>query len=43
MLKSTAGGGGIGMRLVWNETELKDAYQTVSYLRKPILKMQVCI
>ena len=20
------------MRLVWNETELKDAYQTVSYL-----------
>ncbi|WP_088774513.1 biotin carboxylase N-terminal domain-containing protein, partial [Acinetobacter baumannii] len=32
MLKSTAGGGGIGMRLVWNETELKDAYQTVSYL-----------
>ena len=23
MLKSTAGGGGIGMRLVWNETELK--------------------
>ncbi|MFX8460804.1 urea carboxylase, partial [Acinetobacter baumannii] len=24
--------GGIGMRLVWNETELKDAYQTVSYL-----------
>lgn len=32
MLKSTAGGGGIGMRLVWNETELKDAFQTVSYL-----------
>src|SRR3990167_10507247 len=31
MLKSTAGGGGIGMRLVWNETELKDAYATVSY------------
>lgn len=32
MLKSTAGGGGIGMRLVWDEAELKDAYQTVSYL-----------
>jgi urea carboxylase len=32
MLKSTAGGGGIGMRLVWNEAELKDAYATVSYL-----------
>lgn len=32
MLKSTAGGGGIGMRLVWNDAELKDAYATVSYL-----------
>lgn len=32
MLKSTAGGGGIGMRLVWNETELKDAYESVHHL-----------
>ncbi len=32
MLKSTAGGGGIGMRLVWNETELKDAYDSVHHL-----------
>ncbi|ENU26619.1 urea carboxylase [Acinetobacter modestus] len=38
MLKSTAGGGGIGMRLVWNETELKDAYQTVSYLAQANFK-----
>lgn len=32
MLKSTAGGGGIGMRLVWNEAELQDAYASVSQL-----------
>ncbi|MFP3366958.1 allophanate hydrolase, partial [Pseudoalteromonas sp. SIMBA_148] len=32
MLKSTAGGGGIGMRLVWNEVELKDAYESVHHL-----------
>ena len=38
MLKSTAGGGGIGMRLVWDETELKDAYQTVSYLAQANFK-----
>nr|WP_174506322.1 urea carboxylase [Acinetobacter sp. Marseille-Q1620] len=38
MLKSTAGGGGIGMRLVWNEDELKDAYQTVSYLAQANFK-----
>jgi len=38
MLKSTAGGGGIGMRLVWNETELKDAYVTVSYLAQANFK-----
>ena len=38
MLKSTAGGGGIGMRLVWDEAELKDAYQTVSYLAQSNFK-----
>lgn len=38
MLKSTAGGGGIGMRLVWNEAELKDAYGTVSYLAQANFK-----
>ena len=38
MLKSTAGGGGIGMRLVWDEAELKDAYQTVSYLAQANFK-----
>ncbi|MGO3634289.1 urea carboxylase [Psychrobacter sp.] len=32
MLKSTAGGGGIGMRLVWNEDELKQAYEAVHHL-----------
>lgn len=32
MLKSTAGGGGIGMRLVWNEAELTDAYESVHHL-----------
>ncbi|NNH78273.1 urea carboxylase [Acinetobacter sp. ANC 5380] len=38
MLKSTAGGGGIGMRLVWNEAELKEAYVTVSYLAEANFK-----
>ena len=32
MLKSTAGGGGIGMRLVWNAAELTDAYESVHHL-----------
>jgi urea carboxylase len=32
MLKSTAGGGGIGMRLVWSEDELSDAFASVSRL-----------
>jgi len=38
MLKSTAGGGGIGMRLVWNAEELKEAYATVSYLAQANFK-----
>ncbi|SOD41105.1 urea carboxylase [Nitrosovibrio sp. Nv4] len=32
MLKSTAGGGGIGMRLCWNKEELSAAYESVKYL-----------
>ena len=32
MLKSTAGGGGIGMRLCWNKSELGGAYESVKYL-----------
>jgi urea carboxylase len=32
MLKSTAGGGGIGMRLCWNGDELRGAYEAVKYL-----------
>ena len=32
MLKSTAGGGGIGMRLCWNKGELSGAYESVKYL-----------
>jgi urea carboxylase len=32
MLKSTAGGGGIGMRLCWNKDELADAYESVKFL-----------
>lgn len=32
MLKSTAGGGGIGMRLCWNADELNDAYESVKHL-----------
>ena len=32
MLKSTAGGGGIGMRLCWNRDELSGAYEAVKHL-----------
>jgi urea carboxylase len=32
MLKSTAGGGGIGIRLCWNKEELADAYDAVKFL-----------
>ncbi|MCH6258033.1 urea carboxylase [Puniceicoccaceae bacterium K14] len=32
MLKSTAGGGGIGMKLCWNEEELREAYESVKRL-----------
>ncbi len=32
MLKSTAGGGGIGMRLCWNQDELIGAYESVKTL-----------
>ncbi len=32
MLKSTAGGGGIGIRLCWNKEELIEAYDAVKYL-----------
>lgn len=32
MLKSTAGGGGIGMRLCWNKTDLAEAYESVRFL-----------
>ncbi len=32
MLKSTAGGGGIGMRLCWSEDELREAYASVQRL-----------
>jgi urea carboxylase len=32
MLKSTAGGGGIGMRVCWNKDELTAAYESVKHL-----------
>ncbi|PTN11248.1 urea carboxylase [Nitrosomonas aestuarii] len=32
MLKSTAGGGGIGIRLCWNKEELIESYDAVKYL-----------
>lgn len=32
MLKSTAGGGGIGMRLIWSADELVEAFQSVARL-----------
>jgi urea carboxylase len=34
MLKSTAGGGGIGMRLCWDSAELTDAFSSVRLLSK---------
>ena len=38
MLKSTGGGGGIGMRLVWNEEELSGAFEAVGRLAKANFK-----
>ena len=34
MLKSTAGGGGIGMQLCWNEAELAEAFHSVERLAR---------
>lgn len=34
MLKSTAGGGGIGMQLIWSENELDTAFESVQRLSK---------
>ena len=34
MLKSTAGGGGIGMQLIWAETELSSAFESVQRLSR---------
>ncbi len=34
MLKSTAGGGGIGMQLCWNEDELSEAFHSVERLAR---------
>jgi len=38
MLKSTAGGGGIGMRLVWTAAELADAFDNVGRLAQANFK-----
>ncbi|MEC5400320.1 urea carboxylase [Uliginosibacterium sp. H1] len=38
MLKSTGGGGGIGMRLVWNAGELDEAYASVERLARANFK-----
>ena len=38
MLKSTAGGGGIGMRLVWNASELDEAFESVQRLSRANFK-----
>lgn len=38
MLKSTAGGGGIGMRLIWSEDELAEAFASVDRLARANFK-----
>lgn len=38
MLKSTAGGGGIGMRLIWSPDELVEAFQSVERLARANFK-----
>ena len=38
MLKSTAGGGGIGMRLIWSEDELAEAWAAVERLARANFK-----
>jgi urea carboxylase len=38
MLKSTAGGGGIGMQLCWSEDQLEEAFQSVARLARANFK-----
>ena len=38
MIKSTAGGGGIGMRLCWSEDELNESFQSVERLARANFK-----
>ena len=38
MLKSTAGGGGIGMKLIWSESELAEAFESVQRLSRANFK-----
>ena len=38
MLKATAGGGGKGMRLVWKEDDLKDAWDSKTRGKSSIWK-----
>jgi urea carboxylase len=38
MIKSTAGGGGIGMRLIWDEPSLEEAYASVERLARTNFK-----
>ncbi len=38
MLKSTAGGGGIGMRLIWSEDEMSEAWASVERLARANFK-----
>ncbi len=43
MLKATAGGGGKGMRLCWNDEELNDGWSSARKKQLPHLEMMVCI
>jgi acetyl-CoA carboxylase biotin carboxylase subunit len=43
ILKATAGGGGKGMRIVWEESEMERAYSTAKAEgRQPLLKTMAC-
>ena len=43
MLKASAGGGGKGMRAVWKEEDLEDAWNSARQNLRQLLRMTTCI
>ena len=39
MIKASAGGGGKGMRIAWNDSEVKEGFQSSKMKRPAVLEM----